>query len=1000
MNKKTWQTKLHARLHNPADRAFVLLSDSSGQETGPLQSLHNRLLKDELTDDMRHWVEQADSWSSAADLPQWPAENSANIALDSESSTPIENWARVDWAKNSQLIHPLSGWNAPTEWFADVDPVEIRNRSLSHFESLTDAKYSDSDWKQKLLACWRFGPELGDSEGNSKLGELWPLLPADTRVPDHSIWDHLDLTSAFAGAFAADNKGEAALLTLSIGPVQPFIAAARSTSDLWAGSHLLARLSWEAMRVICDKLGPDAILFPRLRGIPQVDVWLRDDCGLRHEWFESCEWSRCSNDDSNPLFAAALPNRFVAVLPAENAGALVQEIRQYVRDWLQNLGADVVDRLLEAAKLKSKDDPRDETIHAYRQMREQLEGFPEIHWAIVPFSLIHTRDEKQPHDLDTSFLSSAMEPFFSAESGREYGFLESEVWQVLRREIRWREDAPLWSPNPGVLYPAVYDLAERVLAAAKAVRPFPQTEQTGWRCSLTGETEWLTTSADQLNTSWRSQDDTLWAKIARNKPAWAKKGEHLGALSAIKRLWPTIFSEELKDIFGQMPERFVVSTHTFALASQLDRWLGSSKKASEKFDNRLKAGNSRTFALPRGLIRRHRHQPQGKLDSARMCLALLDEARESDDENKRIEVERIIGNELQVMEGNLTPSLENYYALVLLDGDRMGAILSGEQGRITYLDSFHPHIAQEFRKWAETNPEIKRYGEQERAISLNRHVAISSALNDFSLRVVPQVVEGEHLGRVIYAGGDDVLAMLPVADLFPVMQRLRDAYSGEQLSSQNAAMNETSMDCRDGFAYLKRRGLAGRIMPMMGGATASCGAVVAHYKTPLAAALRELRAAEQRAKNEGGRDAFSITLLKRAGGDLRFTGKWSIGSDGDRFILIQLMERTCSFLANPSVSRRAVYHSLVWLKDLPSKPEEEMLCGMLAYQLSRQVSGGDSRLHEEARSLANSLGKIAVQQFKPSSWLTDLLSISEFLAREVRSPGGVIAENANEDKVA
>jgi CRISPR-associated protein Cmr2 len=35
-------------------------------------------------------------------------------------------------------------------------------------------------------------------------------------VPDHSIWDHLDLTSAFAGAFAADPQQEVALLTVSL----------------------------------------------------------------------------------------------------------------------------------------------------------------------------------------------------------------------------------------------------------------------------------------------------------------------------------------------------------------------------------------------------------------------------------------------------------------------------------------------------------------------------------------------------------------------------------------------------------------------------------------------------------------------------------------------------------------------------------------------------------------------------------------------------------------
>lgn len=44
--------------------------------------------------------------------------------------------------------------------------------------------------------------------------------------------------------------------------------------------------------------------------------------------------------------------------------------------------------------------------------------------------------------------------------------------------------------------------------------------------------------------------------------------------------------------------------------------------------------------------------------------------------------------------------------------------------------------------------------------------------------MVRHVVEREHLGRLIYAGGDDVFAMLPVADLLSAMQRLCHAYSG------------------------------------------------------------------------------------------------------------------------------------------------------------------------------------------------------------------------------
>ena len=132
--------------------------------------------------------------------------------------------------------------------------------------------------------------------------------------------------------------------------------------------------------------------------------------------------------------------------------------------------------------------------------------------------------------------------------------------------------------------------------------------------------------------------------------------------------------------------------------------------------------------------------------------------------------------------------------------------------------------------------------------------------------VVPEIVEREHKGRVIYAGGDDVLAMLPVVDLLPAMQRLRETYCGAAPAGEETdwlqMRNSRKLLCKDGFAYLR-----GRLMRMMGGATASCGAVIAHHQTPLGAVLRELREAEQRAKQEGGRDAFSLSVPEALGAE-------------------------------------------------------------------------------------------------------------------------------------
>ena len=183
----------------------------------------------------------------------------------------------------------------------------------------------------------------------------------------------------------------------------------------------------------------------------------------------------------------------------------------------------------------------------------------------MPFALIKPRDSAKQNNLDTTQLSAAMAPFFGVEPNQPSGFLASPAWQVLKDDMAWDDRTTFWSPNPGTLYPAVFDLAERALAAAKAARTFAQLPQTGWRCSLTGESEWLTTEPAQLQQSYRQQNDTLWAKVHQAKKSWAKSGEHLGGLAAIKRLWPTLFAEQVSQATGKDCARFVVSTHTCLL---------------------------------------------------------------------------------------------------------------------------------------------------------------------------------------------------------------------------------------------------------------------------------------------------------------------------------------------------------------------------------------------------------------------------------------------------
>lgn len=972
-NDLLWRTKLAARIHDPAEKALVLLRDPAGHEGGSIVGIGKELgfqtdpvvprdgsqvEKLKLDKEMQRVVERADRWAAAADRAQFPKDEKERFV----------SWAQVRFADQGEIVNPLSGERYPVRNIGqDILAAHIRTVSEDLFKDLIQR---DSNGKVDLrltsMAFWRFGPELGrELEG---IGHLWSLLPADTRTPDHSIWQHLDLVSALAGAMA--DGARPALLSVSMGPVQNFIAASRSTSDLWAGSHFLSALAWQGMRVIAAEYGPDAILFPQLRGVPIVDLWLIEE-GLDAGLFDKAPWNDTSTD-YNPLFVAALPNRFVAVVPEQGGADLARRIRDSIRDWVQQEGRARLDRLLE----EIDELPADQ--HCYRQLEEQLRDFPEVHWSLAPW-------------LPQTEMEPALKPFYPVGTITPPGLFGTEAWKLLREPIEPEQGWRFWEPNDGTLYPAVHDLVERTLAAAKSGRVFPQLTQKGYRDSLTGEYEWLTLEEELLEQgSPRQRTDTLWARVARVHRAWVKadedggKAEHLSAFGLIKRLWPDRFVDTTKksrwyNRLKDKPDlsRYVVSTHVMALAASLERLMRQgppeNEEARQVFSELEKEVEHLSRpALPRRLMRRELRQSQW-WETATRLPALVDHEKESagegEEENRTEQV-------LSRIEKALGSGVERYYALLLMDGDRLGAWLSGEF-TLQYKQVFHTRVEKGLSSYRDQR--LARYLETQRPVSPSRHMAISSALNGFALDLVRYVLEEEYLGKVLYAGGDDVMAMLSVRDLLPAMALLRAVYSGGLPSDRAMPIGGTKLELKRGFVRWQ-----GRLYQVMGEkATASAGAVIAHYQAPLSAVLRELRAAERRAKNDGGRDAFSISVIKRSGGALGLTAKWGKPLE----VLLMLRD----FLAHEDVSRRAVYNTLEWLTDLPDpKGAPDMLASLMAYQFDRQIEPKKKRQvleqHDVPR-LAKRLAELTTSQEEDAlTWLRNFLSVAEFLARETRTP--------------
>lgn len=973
--KNIWLAKLAAWTHDPAEKALVLLRDPAGHEGGTVRELQQALFPAGLPRPLAAHVKRADHWASAADRPQFPR---------SDKDGRYAAWTQVRFDQSPVLIHPLSGTEYPLGTL-DIDAAHIKAASTEHFRQLIERDTAGQpDARRSALAFWRFGPEIQAG----KLRALWQLLPADTRIPDHTIWTHLDLSAAFASSFAADADANPALLSMAFGPVQDFIAQARTTSDLWAGSHLLSRIAWAGLRVICERLGPDSVIFPQLRGVPLVDLWLRDEMGVNAERFMDCEWAKESNrTDANPLFAAALPNKLVAIVPAGQAQELAEAVAHAVRDFVRDTAQGMLTELLDAAGIANTPE-----LPCHAQLAAQLEGFPEVHWAAVPFAPLVKDGEAAP---DVTELKAAGKPFFG-----DGGFLASPAWQRLEKPLDL-EGTRFYRPNAGVLYPALYELLERVAASAKSVRVAPQRAnggEQGYRCDLTGEAEWLTHDRNHLAIpkGERKKTDTLWNRAIGKRPGLSRKGEHLSALAMLKRMWPRWFVEHELGNCNLDVRRFVVSTHTLAVSTSLERWLQQGAPIGDIGEQLLTKAETEDVdfaALPRRLMKqlfaaRQYSEKQRKL--ARALPALMENDSSDDPEARNASadlVRKLLGDKP-----------EAYYALILLDGDKMGAWISGtdEDKLLKTRDTFHPQI-RERMKVHFTRPEHLEYLGGKRAVSPSRHMAISSALNSFALTLAQDIVENRCKGKLLYAGGDDVMALVAVDDLLACLTLLRAAYGGLPVPDALAASLQLDLDglkLGGGHALLD-----GRLLRLMGEhATASAGAVIAHHSAPLGAVLRRLREAEKRAKSKGGRDAFAITLMKRGGGATELTLPWRLAepADGKMPTLIdspmQLLAELCSTFARDT-SRKAAYLTQGWMPHLPNQMEGEalrqLLAASLAYQLSRQ-SGGDPIAKAQAPALAGKLANLALPprlaDTDPGEVITDVLAVAEFLARESRAP--------------
>jgi len=181
-----------------------------------------------------------------------------------------------------------------------------------------------------------------------------------------------------------------------------------------------------------------------------------------------------------------------------------------------------------------------------------------------------------------------------------------------------------------------------------------------------------------------------------------------------------------------------------------------------------------------------------------------------------------------------------YFAFLSLDGDGIGKTLMGQNNlslktRFPSLLGIQTQLQRNSSSLDGTSfKEFSDWLELPSPITKGFHSAFSSALGEFAHTQARTIVKSCS-GQLVYAGGDDVLAMLPAETAIDCAVKLRKAFSEA----------------------------IGKI-PGAGKATASVGVAIAHYKNSLQMVVQASHEAQRGAKERGG-NALSIALVKRSG---------------------------------------------------------------------------------------------------------------------------------------
>jgi CRISPR-associated protein Cmr2 len=816
-----WRRKLNAFLHDSPDKVISLLDHDDRARS---------LAQAEGFDPSETARKESDHAASAADRLPWPK---------SKFGTEVLCRSEFD-ATDKAFKDPLgqSDLRFETDFKTALQGLDIAHATKPRLVIQDDPRAT-------FIAVWRFWQNWASAKD-----ERFAFLPAETRLPDHTIWNHLSVASAMQGCCGGSQKewiearslqedaplpDRPAFLLFSLGPVQDFIAAARNTRDLWSGSYLLSYLVGSALTRIALDFGPDHVIFPNLLNQPILDLLLRGELWDHHKAASGRDlWQAFdyySKEGKRRLLTPSLPNRFLALLPATmaehaewqgpdadgrtGAACYAEHLADSVRNLLNQVAGRVADHLEPLGKEFNRD-----------RFLDQARRLLEIHWQVLewPNTVADAQtiarqlpgEGKERPDAALRGIRAMIrqmpkdhrDPRYFA--GKNVGSQDqpgqlkqvAAAWSALVAGTSWRHDA------------------------VKTTRAFKAWATGGWHSGLDRNKDSLTGREEACLAVPAGEKDAAVCsrKVASDNPHALKAGDRLGAPTLLKRFWHLAW---------------LAKEHTFE-------------------PNDFAMPNTRSVAA---------HKPWDNN---------ADDEDGAEDDTK-------------------------YFAILALDGDEMGKWISGVK-----CPELAGQLSDEAAAYFRNHANAEFLGVR-RPLSPSFHLQFSELLGNFSLHCARRIVEAFD-GRLIYAGGDDVLAMLPADTALECARALRAAFRGEKglrelakgvvqrrgkpaewKSDRETRLFEvqhegfvklTEAASPDGFgaeASLLSDPVTFAIAVPGPAADASVGIAIAHFKSPLQDVVRAAQDAEKRAKKQLGRSAVAVTLFKRSGETIEWGAKWERG---------------------------------------------------------------------------------------------------------------------------